>query len=193
MTGGIAATFTEDLRLLPDAEVVAVGSRSAESARAFADRHAHRRASRELGRSGRQTPTRTSVDAANTQNADYDAVRTCLEGGKAVLCEKAFTLNRAEAAKLVDLARERGLFLMEAMWTRCIPAIRKIMELVEGGAIGPVNTVHADFGFSVSVRPSTGSATRHSAAAPCSTWASTRSPSPTWCSALPPGCDPGRG
>ncbi|MBB2909884.1 putative dehydrogenase [Streptosporangium becharense] len=151
-TGGIAATFTEDLKRLPDAEVVAVGSRTAESARAFADRHGIPRAHGSWAELAAD-PEVDIVYVANTQNAHYDAVRTCLEAGKAVLCEKAFTLNRAEAAKLVDLARERGLFLMEAMWMRCIPAIRKIMELVEGGAVGPVNTVHADFGISVEVGP----------------------------------------
>ncbi|MFI6508347.1 Gfo/Idh/MocA family protein [Streptosporangium sp. NPDC050855] len=151
-TGGIAATFTEDLKLLPDAEVTAVGSRSVESARAFADRHGIPRAHGSWAELAAD-PEVDIVYVANTQNAHHDAVRTCLEGGKAVLCEKTFTLNRAEAASLIDLARERGLFLMEAMWMRCIPAIRRIVELIGEGAIGPVNAVHADFSISVSVDP----------------------------------------
>lgn len=151
-TGGIAATFTEDLKLLPDAEVAAVGSRTVESARAFADRHGIPRAHGSWAELAAD-PDVDIVYVANTQNAHYDAVLTCLNAGKAVLCEKAFTLNRAQAAKLVDLARERGLFLMEAMWTRCIPGVRKIMELVGGGAIGPVSSVHADFGIFAPVGP----------------------------------------
>ncbi|MFJ2031170.1 Gfo/Idh/MocA family protein [Streptosporangium sp. NPDC087985] len=151
-TGGIAATFTEDLKLLPDAEVVAVGSRSVESARTFADRHGIPRAHGSWAELAAD-PGVDIIYVANTQNAHYDAVLACLTAGKAVLCEKAFTLNRIQAAKLVDVARERGLFLMEAMWTRCIPAVRKIVELVEGGAIGPVTTVHADFGISADVGP----------------------------------------
>ncbi|GAA3444631.1 Gfo/Idh/MocA family protein [Planomonospora venezuelensis] len=151
-TGGIAATFTEDLKLLPDAEVAAVGSRSAEAAEAFAGRYGIPRAHGSWAELAAD-PDVDIVYVANTQNAHYDAVRLCLEAGKAVLCEKAFTLNRAQAAELVDLARERGLFLMEAMWMRCNPAIRKIVELVAGGALGPVNTVHADFGISVTVGP----------------------------------------
>ncbi|WP_433253070.1 Gfo/Idh/MocA family protein [Streptosporangium sp. CA-135522] len=151
-TGGIAATFTEDLKLLPDAEVVAVGSRSVESARAFADRHGIARAHGSWAELAAD-PDVDIVYVANTQNAHYDAVLTCLSAGKAVLCEKAFTLNRAQAAKLVDFARERRLFLMEAMWMRCLPAIRKIVELVEAGAIGPIQAVHADFGISVDVGP----------------------------------------
>jgi predicted dehydrogenase len=151
-TGAIAATFTEDLKLLPDAEVVAVGSRTIESAQAFADKHDIPRAHGSWAELAAD-PDVDIIYVANTQNAHYDAVTTCLNAGKAVLCEKAFTLNKAEAAKLMDLARERNLFLMEAMWMRCIPAIRKIAELVGGGAVGPVNTVHADFGISLSVGP----------------------------------------
>ncbi|GAA3121179.1 Gfo/Idh/MocA family protein [Streptosporangium carneum] len=151
-TGGIAATFTEALKLLPDAEVVAVGSRTRESAEAFARRHGIPRAHG----SWAELAADEDVDivyVANTQNAHRDAVLTCLNAGKAVLCEKAFTLNAAEAAELVDLAAERGLFLMEAMWMRCNPAIRRIVELLEDGAIGQVEAVHADFGISVSVGP----------------------------------------
>ncbi|GIH74688.1 Gfo/Idh/MocA family protein [Planobispora longispora] len=151
-TGGIAATFTEDLKLLPGAEVAAVGSRSAESAAAFADRYGIPRAHGSWAELAAD-PDVDVIYVATPHNAHYEAVRLCLEAGKAVLCEKAFTLNRAQAAELVDLARERGLFLMEAMWMRCNPAIRKIVELVGEGAIGPVSTVHADFGLSVAVEP----------------------------------------
>lgn len=108
-TGGIAGTFTEDLKLLPDAEVVAVGSRTIESARAFADRHDIPRAHGSWAELAAD-PDVDIIYVANTQNAHYDAVVTCLNAGKAVLCEKAFTLNKAEAAKLMDLARERGCF-----------------------------------------------------------------------------------
>ncbi|MEV7005895.1 Gfo/Idh/MocA family oxidoreductase [Streptosporangium sp. NPDC051022] len=151
-TGGIAATFTEDLRLLPDAEVVAVGSRARETAGAFADRYGIPRAHG----SWAELAADEDVDivyVANTQNAHREAVLTCLKAGKAVLCEKAFTLNAAEAAELVDVAAEHGLFLMEAMWMRCNPAIRRIVELLGEGAVGPVEAVHADFGISVSVGP----------------------------------------
>ena len=73
--------------------------------------------------------------------------RLCLEAGKAVLCEKPFTLNAGQARDLVGLARERRLFLMEAMWTRFLPAIVEIRRLVSEGAIGEVRHLTADFGF----------------------------------------------
>ncbi|MFF5211265.1 Gfo/Idh/MocA family protein [Streptosporangium sp. NPDC000396] len=152
-TGGIAATFTEDLKLLPDAEVIAVGSRTLETAKAFADRHDIPRAYGTWAELAADEDV-DIVYVANTQNAHRDAVLTCLNAGKAVLCEKAFTLNAAEAAELVDLARKRGLFLMEAMWMRCNPAIRKVVELIGEGVLGPVNTLHADFAISFSIGPS---------------------------------------
>lgn len=143
-TGGIAATFTSDLQTLPDAEVVAVGSRSTAAARAFAERFAIPRAHgswQELA----EDPQVDVVYVANTHNAHFPAVELLLKSGKHVLCEKAFTLNLAQAQTLVDLARDRGLFLMEAMWMRCNPAFRRMLEMLADGAIGDVSTVHADF------------------------------------------------
>ncbi len=70
-----------------------------------------------------------------------------------MLCEKPFTLSVQDARELVDLARERGLFLMEAMWTRFNPLVRRIRELVAGGAIGDVRAVHAHFGFTAAYDP----------------------------------------
>lgn len=75
------------------------------------------------------------------------AAGLCLEAGRNVLCEKAFTLNAREAEELVALAKARGSFLMEAMWMYCNPLIRRLKALVGDGAIGEVRTVHADFGL----------------------------------------------
>jgi predicted dehydrogenase len=77
----------------------------------------------------------------------YDAAMACLAGGKAVLCEKPMTLDMASSARLVQEARSKGLFLMEAMWMRCNPAIRSIAEAIRDGVIGEVKAVHADFGL----------------------------------------------
>ncbi|NUO56984.1 MAG: Gfo/Idh/MocA family oxidoreductase [Hamadaea sp.] len=143
-TGGIAATFTEDLRTLPDADVVAVGSRSLASARAFADRFDIPRAHgswQELA----EDPDVDVVYVANTHNAHFPAAELMLRAGKNVLCEKAFTLNLGQAQALIDLARDRGVFLMEAMWMRTNPAFRRMLEMLADGAIGEISTVHADF------------------------------------------------
>lgn len=152
-TGGIAAQFTQDLRLVPDATIVAVGSRTIEAARAFATRHTIPRAYgswRELA----EDPEIDVIYVATPHSAHYQATLTCLTAGKATLTEKAFTLSRRTSQHLVDTARAKRTFLMEAMWTRCFPAIRRIQELIADGAIGEVTSVHADFGLAGPFPPS---------------------------------------
>jgi len=70
-----------------------------------------------------------------------------LRAGKHVLCEKAFTVNAAQARKLVETAKEKNLFLMEAVWTRYFPLSFKIREMVQNGTIGTVHRVIADLSF----------------------------------------------
>ncbi|MEO3742824.1 Gfo/Idh/MocA family oxidoreductase [Plantactinospora sp. B5E13] len=144
-TGNIARTFVEDLRLLPDAEVVAVGSRTADSARAFAERHGIPRA---YG-SWQELAADDTIDVvyvATPHAAHHDATMTCLTAGRAVLVEKPITLDLAGARELINTARTNNRFLMEAMWMRCNPVVRRVKELIDDGAIGEVTTVQADFG-----------------------------------------------
>ncbi|MGX6603722.1 Gfo/Idh/MocA family protein [Micromonosporaceae bacterium Da 78-11] len=144
--GGIASTFAKDLPLVPGAELAAVGSRSKDSAVAFAEQHGFARAHGSYA----ELAADDEVDViyvATPHAFHLDAALACIEAGKAVLVEKPITLDLATAAQLVQAARTNGVFLMEAMWMRFIPAIRKIAELVEGGAIGWVSSIHADFGL----------------------------------------------
>ncbi|MGY0023569.1 Gfo/Idh/MocA family protein [Streptomyces sp. YJ-C3] len=145
-TGGIAASFTADLLDLPDAEVVAVASRTETSAKAFAERFGIERAYGDWASLAADEDVDV-VYVATPHSAHREAAGLCLEAGRAVLCEKAFTLNAREAGELVTLARSRGLFLMEAMWMYCNPMIRRLKALVDDGAIGEVRTVQADFGL----------------------------------------------
>lgn len=145
-TGGIAASFTADLLEMADARVVAVGSRTPESAKRFAERFGIPRAHG----SWAELAADEDVDVvyvATPHSAHREAAGLCLEAGRAVLCEKPFTLNVREATELVGLARDRGRFLMEAMWTYCDPVVRRMAELVRDGAIGEVRAVQADFGL----------------------------------------------
>ncbi|MEE1818400.1 Gfo/Idh/MocA family oxidoreductase [Streptomyces sp. SP18ES09] len=145
-TGGTAERFAADLRTLDGAEVVAVASRAEATAKAFADRCGIPRAYGDWA--GLLADGDVDVVyVATPHHAHRAAAGLALEAGKAVLCEKALTLNAAEAAELVALARGRGLFLMEAMWMYCNPLIRRIAELVRDGAVGEVRTVQADFGL----------------------------------------------
>ncbi|MEU0406216.1 Gfo/Idh/MocA family oxidoreductase [Streptomyces griseorubiginosus] len=145
-TGGIAAAFTADLVDLPDAEVVAVASRSEASAKAFAERFGIERAYGEWGALAEDADIDV-VYVATPHSAHRAAAGLCLSAGRNVLCEKAFTLNAREAEELVGLAKDGGRFLMEAMWMYCNPLIRRLKTLVDDGAIGDVRTVQADFGL----------------------------------------------
>jgi predicted dehydrogenase len=77
---------------------------------------------------------------------------TSLRGGKHVLCEKPFTINAAEAQVIIDEARQRKLFLMEAMWTRFIPLMVEVRRLIADGAIGVVRMINSDFGYRTGFR-----------------------------------------
>ncbi|MFI1409055.1 Gfo/Idh/MocA family protein [Streptomyces sp. NPDC020707] len=146
-TGGIAAAFTADLIDLPDAEVVAVASRTEESAKGFAERFGIPRAYGDWESLAADEDVDV-VYVATPHSAHRAAAGLCLEAGRNVLCEKAFTLNAREAEELVGLAKQHGSFLMEAMWMYCNPLIRQLKALVDDGAIGELRTVQADFGLS---------------------------------------------
>ncbi|MFJ2258587.1 Gfo/Idh/MocA family protein [Streptomyces sp. NPDC087844] len=146
-TGGIAAAFTADLIDLPDAEVVAVASRTEASAKGFAERFGIPRAYGDWESLAADEDVDV-VYVATPHSAHRAAAGLCLEAGRNVLCEKAFTLNAREAEELVGLAKQHGSFLMEAMWMYCNPLVRQLKALVDDGAIGEVRTVQADFGLS---------------------------------------------
>jgi predicted dehydrogenase len=146
-TGAIARAFVSDLALIPDAEVAAVGSRSQEAADRFAAAHDIPRAYGSWEALA-EDPDLDVIYVATPHSAHHAASLACLRAGKAVLCEKPLTLNLAQAEELVSTARSNGVFLMEAMWMRCFPAIQRICGLVADGAIGDVTAIHADFGLS---------------------------------------------
>lgn len=141
-TGGIAASFASDLRTA-GLDLVAVGSRSQESADAFAARFdiAHAHGSYEALVSD---PDVDIIYVATPHPMHHAAARLVLENGKHALVEKAFTVNRAEAEDLQNLAAEKGLLVMEAMWTRYLPHMIRIRELIADGALGEIRAVTAD-------------------------------------------------
>ena len=144
-TGGIAATFAADLMHTKSSRPVAVGSRQMDSANGFADRFdiPNRHASYEALVAD---PKVDVVYVATPHPMHYANALLALDAGKPVLVEKAFTMNAAEAEELVATARAKGLFLMEAMWTRFLPHIAEIRRLLGEGALGEIVTVSADHG-----------------------------------------------
>ena len=151
-TGGIARAFALGLKHAPGAVLAAVGSRSQGSADAFA---------RDMGAdaaygSYQALAAASGVDIiyiATPHPLHAQNARLALGGGKAVLCEKPFAMNRREAGQVVALAREKKLFLMEAMWTRFLPALAEVKRIMASGAIGDITQVHADFGFAATRNP----------------------------------------
>jgi predicted dehydrogenase len=151
-TGKIATAFATDLALLPECEIAAVGARSRESADAFAAAHGAAAAYGDY-RALVEDPAVDVVYVATPHALHRAHVELALEAGKPVLCEKAFTLNAPDAEHLVRLAREKNLFLMEAMWMRCNPLVRRLQQLLATGALGEVRQVRADLGFVVDKPP----------------------------------------
>jgi predicted dehydrogenase len=144
-TGGIAHRFVRDLALIDSGVCVAVGSRTMASADAFADEFdiAHRHDSYEALVADADVDV---VYVATPHPMHFDNAMLALDHDKPVLVEKAFTMTGDEARRLVARAREKDLFLMEAMWTRCLPHIIAIREIVARGELGRIVSVEADHG-----------------------------------------------
>ena len=151
-TGKIARAFANALKEVPGAVLAGVASRSQDKADAF----------------GQEFGARASYGSyeALAQAADIDLVYVgtphpqhadnalmALRAGKGVLCEKPFTMNLREAEQVVTLARSKRLFLMEAMWTRYLPAYLEVKRILASGEIGTPRQIVADFGFAASFGP----------------------------------------
>ncbi len=144
--GNIAHQFAEGLKSAQGAELRAVGSRSRENAERFGELFdiPHRHASYAALAAD---PEVDVVYVATPHPMHKDNAMLCLEAGKAVLCEKPFTVNQSEARVAVDCARRNKCFLMEAMWTRFLPVLEKTRAWLREGVIGEPLMVRADFGF----------------------------------------------
>lgn len=143
-TGHIADIVASDLKDSKDAEMIAVASRNQPNADAFgkkwsiSKRYASYQALVE-------DPDVEVVYIATPHNLHYENMLQCLQAGKHVLCEKAFTLNARQATECIALARQNNLFLMEAMWMRFNPAIQRVREWVLDGVLGDIRLILADF------------------------------------------------
>lgn len=145
-TGSIAHQFAQGLKVLDDAKLTAVTSRTQASADKFADEFGIKY--RHVG--VEQLTTNKDVDVvyvATPHPMHKDNTLQCLDGGKPVLCEKPFAMNVSEATEMIERAKQKNLFLMEAMWMYCFPAMGKVREIISSGAIGEVRQVHANLCF----------------------------------------------
>lgn len=145
-TGRIAGDLATALQSLPDAHLVAVGSRTQASAEAFAKKFPARNIHSSY-ESLVQDPEVDVIYVATPHPMHKENTLMALSHGKHVLCEKPFALNSRDAESMIAFAREKKLFLMEAMWTRFFPLMYKLREILESGVLGKIQMFSADFGF----------------------------------------------
>jgi Predicted dehydrogenases and related proteins len=143
-TGRIAHTFAKALVNCENAIPFAAASRTRQKADAFAAEYQFRKAYGSYAELA-QDPDVDVVYIATPMSSHYHDARLCLEHGKNVLCEKSVTLNCQQLEELLDLAKQNGLFFMEAMWMKCRPVYRKAMEWVREGRIGSIGCIKAGF------------------------------------------------
>jgi len=144
--GRIAQKFAADLSLVKDAELIAVASRDSAKAKEFSDRfgakHVHGNYE-ELA----MNPEVDVIYIATPHSFHYENTLLCLKHSKAVLCEKPFAINSRQATEMIEMARAKGVFLMEALWTKFLPHYQMAQELVNDNKLGEVKSVIANFGF----------------------------------------------
>lgn len=144
--GRIARKFAADLQLVTDAELVAVASRKKETAEVFTNefpcKHVHGSYEELVN-----NPDVEVIYIASPHSHHYEHTLLCLNHNKAVLCEKAFAINSRQAKEMIELAREKKVFLMEALWTKFLPHYNKLLELLKNGTLGDIKAVLVNFGF----------------------------------------------
>ena len=142
--GRISDWFSQGLTVAEGAELYACASRDADKAADFAGRHGFRKS---YG-SYEELAADSAVDIVYIGTPiryHAECMELCLRAGRHVLCEKAFTVNAEEARRVIRLSREKGLFLMEAMWTKCLPVFREIMAWAEEGRFGDIRALESVF------------------------------------------------
>ena len=147
--GNIANKFATDLQMVSGSVLRAVAARDPERAQKFAKKHTAKKIYSNYTALVND-PDLDVVYVATTHNFHYEHAALCLAANKAVLCEKPICVNAQEAQKLVTLSRKNDIFLMEAMWTRYLPAVIRLKKDIESGIIGAPQLVQADFGITKS-------------------------------------------
>lgn len=144
--GKIAKKFSNDLKLLPNANLYAAASRDLQKAKDFAGELGFEKAYGSY-EAMVADPKVDAVYVATPHSHHHEHALLCLNHKKAVLCEKAFAINKNEAEEMVACAKQNNAFLMEAFWTMFQPSFSKAMEIVQSGELGKLKVVRSDFAF----------------------------------------------
>jgi predicted dehydrogenase len=145
-TGAIAHSVASDFRLADGALLHAVASRTEERAKEFASEHGAAKWYEGLDSLLKDTEVDV-VYVATPNHRHLDDCLACIHAGKAVLCEKPFALNLAQAQLIANAARLHKVFCMEAMWTRFIPAVMEAKRCIDAGHIGPLRLIQGNFAY----------------------------------------------
>ena len=151
-SGNIAGIMAETIKRMKNVKLYAVASRTKVKADAFANQYGCKKA---YG-SYEELVADKKVDLiyiATPHSEHYENARLCILNGKPVLCEKAFTANAAQAEELIALAREKEVLIAEAMWTRYMPMLTTIQEVLGSGIIGELKTLTANLGYVIDTVP----------------------------------------
>lgn len=151
-TGKIAVTLANTFAQVQGVELYAVGSRTLEKAEAFAKEHGFAKAYGSYAELAADAEVEL-VYIATPHSNHYDDMKLCIENKKPVLCEKAFTMNSKQAKEIAELAKQQGVFVTEAIWTRYMPSRQIINEVLESGIIGKVSTLTANLSYVIADKP----------------------------------------
>jgi predicted dehydrogenase len=150
--GKMAEKFTNGLKLLSNAELLAVGSRDINRAEQFANKHGFKKyygSYDELA----MDPELEIVYVASPHTYHHEHTLLCLRNGKHVLCEKAFAINSKEVEEMIIEAKKRNLFLMEALWPPFQPFYKKANEILKSGILGEIIHLQGQFTFIAPYNP----------------------------------------
>ncbi|MCL1937924.1 MAG: Gfo/Idh/MocA family oxidoreductase [Candidatus Azobacteroides sp.] len=142
----IANKFAERLKILPNVHCYAIASRSLERAEIFKEKHGFEKAYGSY-EAMLADPKVEAVYISTINPLHCEHTLMCLEAGKAVLCEKPFASNSAQVETMIAKAREKKVFLMEALWTRFLPSMQQFKVEMENGSIGKSFLLQCNFGF----------------------------------------------
>ncbi len=146
--GNIAHQFVKDLALVPDAELIAVGSRTTDKALKFANQYNVKNAYGSYDELVAD-PDVDIVYIATPHDSHVDLTIKSLEQNKHVLCEKPIALNYSQAMQMVKTSKSTKKFFMEAFWTRFNPSLQEVLLKIKNGEIGEVKYINADFAFNI--------------------------------------------
>ena len=149
--GRIARTVAATLVQMPEIECYAVASRNRERAAEFAKDFGFEKVY-DSYEAMLQDPELELVYITTPHSHHYEQMMLCLEYGKHVICEKAFTLNADQAGKIREFAAQKGLYVAEAIWTRYMPSRKLINDIVASGIIGKVNTLTANLSYNIAYK-----------------------------------------